>query len=264
MPELPEVQTIVTALQPKLTGQIIRRVQIRRPDVISPTNTKFHVFITGQKITTISRRGKRIIFQLGTGDQFYIHLGMTGRLTLTTAAPALHTHIIFEIAEYQLHFSDPRRFGGIFCLGKTESPDKGLGPEPLEIRAGELAAALSRTTRAIKNALLDQTVLAGVGNIYADEALFESHIHPLTRSDQLSPVQTSSLTKAIKKVLRRALLHRGSTLRDYRDASGNPGDFQKLHRVYGREGQPCHICKTKIIRITLTGRSAHFCPVCQV
>jgi formamidopyrimidine-DNA glycosylase len=139
-----------------------------------------------------------------------------------------------------------------------------MGPEPLLIRPAQLAHRLSRTTRAIKNVLLDQTVLAGVGNIYADEALFLAGIHPLSPSHQLSVEQVRRLNRSVKLTLRRALRHRGSTLRDYVDGDGNAGGFQKLHSVYDRTGKPCRACRTPIERIVLGGRSTHFCPKCQV
>jgi formamidopyrimidine-DNA glycosylase len=162
-----------------------------------------------------------------------------------------------------LRFVDPRRFGGVFWLGNDNSPDSGLGPEPLQITPKQLASRLSQTHRIIKTALMDQKLIAGLGNIYADEALFAAGIHPTTNADRLSKMQLSRLNKAIKQVLGRALRNRGSTLRDYRDANGKKGDFQKLHRVYNRDGQPCVECENPIVRLVLGGRSAHFCPVCQ-
>jgi formamidopyrimidine-DNA glycosylase len=126
-----------------------------------------------------------------------------------------------------------------------------------------LAARLARTKRVIKSALLDQSLIAGLGNIYVDESLFGAGVHPLLRADRLTPAQVAALIRSIKATLRRALNHRGSTLRDYRDANGDSGNFQRLHRVYGREGQPCRKCRAAIVRIVVGGRSTHFCPVCQ-
>jgi formamidopyrimidine-DNA glycosylase len=138
-----------------------------------------------------------------------------------------------------------------------------MGPEPLTLRPGQLAKRLARTTRAIKNALMDQRVVAGLGNIYVDESLFAAGIHPLAPADRLSTDEVARLNRAIKTTLRRALRHRGSTLRDYMDADGAAGGFQKLHRVYDRAGEKCRTCKTPIDRIILGGRSTHFCPKCQ-
>ncbi|MBC8106901.1 MAG: DNA-formamidopyrimidine glycosylase, partial [Anaerolineae bacterium] len=164
----------------------------------------------------------------------------------------------------QIRFRDPRRFGGIFWIGNEPAPKfDDLGPEPLTVRVDALRARLTRTRRAIKNALLDQNFIAGLGNIYVDESLFEARIHPLTPANELSDAQARRLSRAIKLTLRRALRHRGSTLRDYVDANGESGAFQKLHRVYGRTNQKCRACKSPIERIVLGGRSTHFCPKCQ-
>jgi formamidopyrimidine-DNA glycosylase len=138
-----------------------------------------------------------------------------------------------------------------------------MGPEPLKLRPAQLFRRLHKTTRAVKNALMDQRVVAGLGNIYVDEALFGAGIHPLKRGDELTVAEVAKLNRSIKMTLRRALRHRGSTLRDYMDADGASGSFQKLHRVYDRFGEPCRRCRTPIERIVLGGRSTHFCPRCQ-
>ena len=272
MPELPEVQTVVTTLRPKLIGRTISRVTVARQDILQPPETNFPALVTGRVIKSIDRRGKRIIFTLDDGKRFFVHLGMTGRLVMAASDEPIekHTHVIWDFksqisdrkAPNQLRFRDPRRFGGIWWLG-TADCDAGMGPEPLKTRTRQLAQRLARTTRAIKSALLDQQVLAGLGNIYVDESLFAAGIHPLTPANQLSTEQVAKLNRAIKTILRRAIRHRGSTFRDYRDAEGNVGGFQLLHRVYDREGKPCRVCKTLIERIVLGGRSTHFCPKCQ-
>jgi formamidopyrimidine-DNA glycosylase len=264
MPELPEVQTIVTALSGRIVGRTIARAALLRTDIITPVGINFPKFVTGRRIMGVTRRGKRIIIRLDSLDQFYVHLGMTGRLTLTEGEIESHTHLIITFdSGLQMRFRDPRRFGGIFWLGK-DSPDKDLGPEPLTLRVRELAAQLARTGRPIKSALLDQKLIAGLGNIYADEALHAAGIHPLAPADCLRPEQIKRLNLAIKSSLRRAIAHGGSTLRDYRDAEGRPGIFQKIHRVYARDGLPCQKCGTMIERIVLSGRSTCFCPKCQV
>jgi formamidopyrimidine-DNA glycosylase len=192
---------------------------------------------------------------------------MTGRLKIEPRdAPAVkHTHLMapFAASRLELRFSDPRRFGGIFWIGRDDRSDLKLGPEPLRIKPAQLAARLAKTKRAIKSALLDQSVLAGLGNIYVDESLFHAHIHPLSRSDRLSQEQVRALNRAIKTTLRRAIRHRGSSVRDYVDANGARGGFQKLHRVYDRAGDACAVCGIPIQRIVLGGRSTHFCPHCQ-
>lgn len=269
MPELPEVQTVVNTLRPVLIGRRLARVRLHRQDILTPPDIDLARKLENKGVTAIDRRGKRIVFTLDSGERFYIHLGMSGRLDVQDHGAPLqkHTHLIIEIdsnkAGSELRFVDPRRFGGVWWLGHEESPDGTMGPEPLTIRSAALAKRLSKTTRAIKNALMDQTVLAGLGNIYVDESLFASGIHPLTPANKLTEKQVAQLTKAIKATLRRALRHRGSTLRDYRAADGTPGAFQRLHRVYDRKGKPCAKCKRPIERIVLGGRSTHFCPYCQ-
>jgi formamidopyrimidine-DNA glycosylase len=265
MPELPEVETIIRTLRPTLLNRKIDAARIIRQDIIHPRNTDLAQNLTNRKIAVLERRGKKIIFTLDNSAKFYIHLGMSGRLTLTppqTPIPT-HTHLILDIASNELRFTDPRRFGGIFWLGTNQSPDNDLGPEPLTIQPKELAKRLKRTSRAIKTALMDQKLIAGIGNIYADEALFTAGIHPKIPAKKLTPPQIATLTQSIKTVLNRAIHHRGSTLRDYRDSNNQPGNFQKIHQVYDRAGQPCLTCKTPITRIVLGGRSTHFCPKCQ-
>jgi formamidopyrimidine-DNA glycosylase len=295
MPELPEVQTVVTTLAPKVTGRTIRAVTRLRPDIVTPAGADLSRALAARRIDAIARRGKRIVFTLDDGNRFYVHLGMTGQLTVTTPDTPVppHTHMVLALegedggsrmedgagapgassllhppsslspSRLEVRFRDPRRFGGVWWLGRSGLPDAGMGPEPLKLRPAQLFRRLHRTTRAVKNALLDQSVVAGLGNIYVDEALFAAGIHPLTAGSDLTPAQVGKLNRAIKTTLRRALRHRGSTLRDYMDADGAAGSFQNLHRVYDRAGQPCRRCRTPVERIVLGGRSTHFCPRCQ-
>jgi formamidopyrimidine-DNA glycosylase len=266
MPELPEVETIVRMISPRLTGRKIDHIRLVRLDIVRPARTDLAKCLPGRGIGRIYRRAKRIVFELDDGNRFYIHLGMTGRLTLESPKSAIkaHTHLVLEMGQEELRFVDPRRFGGFFWLGSDDSWENDLGPEPLELSSEQLVVLLSQTKRAIKTALLDQKIIAGVGNIYADEALFAAKIHPRMAANRLTKEQIVRLNRGIKQVLTRALKHRGSTLRDYRDANGDSGNFQKLHRVYDRTGQPCWNCKTKIMRIVLGQRSTHFCPRCQM
>jgi formamidopyrimidine-DNA glycosylase len=266
MPELPEVQTVVLTLAPKVVGRTIARVTSLRHDIVTPENVDLSSLLRNRRIEAISRRGKRIVFTLDGGERFYVHLGMTGQLTVTTPDAPLppHTHMELDLgSDRRLRFRDPRRFGGVWWLGRDALPDAGMGPEPLGMRPAQLFRRLHKTTRAVKNALMDQTVVAGLGNIYVDESLFAAGIHPLTPANRLTPAQVGKLNRAIKTTLRRALRHRGSTLRDYIDADGGSGGFQKLHRVYDRAGQACRRCEADIERIVLGGRSTHFCPKCQ-
>jgi len=270
MPELPEVQTVVTTLAPRVLRRRIRKVVHVRDDMVTPDGFDLKKNLTGKTITGLARRGKRIVFSIDGANSFFIHLGMTGRLMVEPkdAPLAIHTHLILDLGanargeKQQLRFRDPRRFGEIRWLG-CESCDEKMGIEPLVMRTSQLAEKFSRTTRAIKNALMDQSVVAGLGNIYVDESLFDARIHPLTPANTLTKSQVAALTQSIKRVLKRAITHRGSTLRDYADADGNAGAFQRLHRVYDRKGHPCPRCKTPIERIVLGGRSTHFCAHCQ-
>jgi formamidopyrimidine-DNA glycosylase len=264
VPELPEVQTVVTSLQ-NLVGQRIASIDLKRIDILTPPETDLPALLTGRSIRSITRRGKRIVFTLDDGQTFYIHLGMTGRLTLEQPGDAIprHTHLILRVAAKELRFCDPRRFGGIFVLPVGDVGDANMGPEPLSLTPRHLTKLLARTHRPIKSALLDQRLIAGLGNIYVDESLHRAGIHPLAITDSLTTEQIARLNRAIKQVLRRAIASRGSSLRDYVDADGNAGGFQKLHRVYAREGKPCDACRTPIGRIVLSGRSTHFCPKCQ-
>jgi len=268
MPELPEVQTVVDTLRPAVQGATFLRVRLLRNDILTPCGLDLVGHLTARSVVHISRRAKRIQFTLDNHNRFYIHLGMTGRLTveLSTTPLQKHTHLTCELrgCGRELRFCDPRRFGGIWWLGSNGTEeDTCLGPEPLTMRPSQLARRLVRTSRTIKNVLLDQSVIAGLGNIYADEALFASHLHPRRRANELRPAEISRLSRAIKLTLRRAIRHRGSTLRDYVDADGNGGAFQSLHRVYGREGMPCFACGRTIVREVIGGRSAHFCRHCQ-
>jgi formamidopyrimidine-DNA glycosylase len=268
MPELPEVQTVVNTLGPRILAARIDRVEVFRDDIIHPRGLDLPGNLIGRIVRDITRRGKRIVFTLDNSQRFYIHLGMTGRLTIERDNPLpKHTHLILHTNKEQVRFRDPRRFGGVFWLGPDSDRDTmrdWMGPEPLLIRPNQLAKRLASTTRAIKNALLDQHVIAGLGNIYVDESLFEAGIHPLAPSNTLTLAQIRRLNRAIKLTLRRALRHRGSTLRDYVDAAGGTGAFQKLHRVYDREGELCRTCKRPIERLVLGGRSTCYCPRCQV
>lgn len=266
MPELPEVQTVVNTLSPRLVGGTFRRVAHLRADIVHPCWFDLIAALTGRTVLSITRRGKRIVIGLDDGNALYFHLGMTGRMTITRpdAPVEPHTHFIAELTgAAQLRFRDPRRFGGIFWLGEDPSQDDRMGPEPLTMTSKDLAEKLLRTKRAIKNALMDQRVVAGLGNIYVDESLFAAGIHPLKRADRLKGEEIVRLNKAIKLTLKRAIRHRGSSLRDYVDADGVKGGFQNLHRVYARAEKPCMTCRTSIRRIVLGGRSTHWCPTCQ-
>lgn len=263
MPELPEVQTVVDTLRPALVGRPLGRVTLGPHDVVWPVGLDLAARLSNRVVADLSRRAKRIVFTLDDGGRFYVHLGMTGQLTVDAIdLPAKkHTHLTVDLDDAtQLRFVDPRRFGGVFWLDDSHD---GIGPEPLTMRSATFAARLATTRRPIKTALLDQRVVAGIGNIYADEALHASGIHPLVAANALTREQVDALSKAIKRVLRRAIRAGGSTLRDYVNGRGEAGSFQHRHRVYDRAGKLCRGCKVEIVRIVLGGRSTCFCPACQ-
>ena len=264
MPELPEVETVIRTLHPHVAGRRVAAIIHVRADMLRPIGFGLIDALNGRTLVDVVRRAKRIVFTLDTGDRFYIHLGMTGRLTIEDpAAPLLpHTHLVANLNHgRQLRLVDPRRFGKIVWLGANGHGK--LGPEPLSLRPAVLLAKVSRTKRAIKNALLDQNVVAGIGNIYADEALHLAGMHPERPGTTLTAAEAGRLNRAIKGVLRRAIRAGGSSIRDYVNADGGRGGFQASHRVYDREGKPCRNCRAAIVRITLGGRSTYFCPACQ-
>lgn len=266
MPELPEVETVVRTIRPRLQGRQIAGVVHLRSDIVRPIGMLLTDALVTRTICTITRRAKRIVLTLDDRNVLFIHLGMTGRLTVCDPATEIekHTHFIAVLDDgRQLRFTDPRRFGKITWLGQTRENRKSIGPEPLTLSPARLHRQLQSTTRAIKTALLDQTRIAGIGNIYADEALHRAQIHPMRRACDLSIEECRSLNRAIKYVLQRAIRAGGSTLRDYVDANGQRGSYQQSHAVYARTDEPCPRCKTPIARIVLQARSTHFCPTCQ-
>jgi formamidopyrimidine-DNA glycosylase len=264
VPELPEVQSVVHTLRTLVTHRRVSVVRHLRSDMLLPAGLDLSDVIACRRIESVDRRAKRIVFTLDTRDRFYIHLGMTGQLTVEPADAPLkpHTHLILDLDDAnQLRFVDPRRFGAIVWMGNA--PHTRVGPEPLTLRPERLIRLLARTSRPIKTALLDQTLIAGIGNIYADEALHLAGIDPRRPACAVSADHVRRLNRVVKQVLRRAIRAGGSSIRDYVDANGSRGSFQTLHRVYDRTGEPCKRCKAPIQRITLGGRSTHFCPGCQ-
>lgn len=275
MPELPEAETIARQLNRQLAGKVLGEVYLARRDIIKSPTDNFEEQVRHRRVLKVHRRAKRVVIELDPPATLVCGLGMTGRLMVVPAGmdSEKHTHLRISIPRLkaELRFRDPRRFGGIwFYDGRREpiSEDTqgdlfdNFGVEPLTCTAKQFRQVVARK-RQIKALLMDQSAIAGLGNIYCDESLHASGIHPLTRADRLSNSSSAALLTAIKSVLRRAIRSKGSTLMDYRDADGVEGAFQRLHRVYGREGQACKTCNTKIKRIVAAGRSTHFCPKCQ-
>ncbi len=269
MPELPEVETVVRDLRPHLIGRRIVRVQTGDKRLRHGWSADWADRLTGRRFMAIRRRGKWILLDLDRG-LLVVHLGMTGRLTAGRADRPMedHTHFIVDLDDdRQLRFRDVRRFGSISLYATAAEFDifltGRLGPEPDDLGRAEFRRTLSATARPLKAVLLDQRVVAGVGNIYADESLFEAKLPPAQLGQQTTAAEADRLRKAIVRVLNRAINSRGSTIRDYVGGAGKKGSFQNQFRVYGRTGKPCPRCRTPIARVRLAGRSTHYCPKCQ-
>jgi formamidopyrimidine-DNA glycosylase len=262
MPELPEVETVVRSLAPGLKGRRILAAEFRCLRVLRGSPDRAAREIAGRRVTGIRRRGKNILIDLDGGFCFAVHLGMTGKLLLN-GAPGKHTHAILTLDRGVLLYDDSRQFGRLeVCAGLPARLEK-LGPEPLEISSDEFFARLRKRKTRLKALLLDQTFLRGVGNIYADEALFRARIHPLAAGARLSKERAARLHSAIAEVLTEAIENRGSSVSDYVDADGRAGSFQDRHRVYLRTGEPCLVCGAHIRRILVAQRGTHYCPRCQ-
>jgi formamidopyrimidine-DNA glycosylase len=272
VPELPEVETVVRDLRPMLVGRSFGSVQVGKKPLRRRWNRQWTSKLAGCRVAAIRRRGKWLHLVLGADHHLVIHLGMTGQLGVFPADEPIapHTHIVIGLDEgrRQLRFRDVRRFGSATVFANRQEVEQffvasGLGPEPFDLDLASWRARLGAARRCIKAVLLDQRVIAGVGNIYADEALFEARIHPGRLACGLDPAETAILARAIVTVLDRAIRKRGSSIRDYRDGSGRKGKYQAEFRVYQRTGQPCFRCAWPIEQMRLAGRSTHYCPRCQ-
>lgn len=272
MPELPEVETVVCDLRPCLSGRRLERVrQSSRQALRTRWHPAWNRTISGQAIQNVARRGKWILVTLENESILVFHLGMTGQLTVVSKATPLadHTHLLFDLDNgQQLRFRDIRRFGSVrLFLNRQALADfftaSRLGPEPFDVAAKYWHDCLVRSKRCLKAVLLDQTIVAGVGNIYADEALFEARLHPARLACDLDKGEIDRLRRAVAAVLRRGIERRGASIRNYVDGAGLPGGYQNEFRVYGRTGQPCPRCSAAIECTRLAGRSSHFCPMCQ-
>jgi formamidopyrimidine-DNA glycosylase len=274
MPELPEVETIARGLHKRIAGDVIESVWLGpKPEPLKSSADKIVAALESSRISGVRRVGKHVVFDLepaGNGGhgseqkqaQWIVHLGMTGSLLVCPPQTELarHTHAILRLASgRELRFVDPRRFGRLSVIEKFQAP----GSEPLEIAPSKFAPLFRGRKTPIKSALLNQKLLSGVGNIYADEALFRAGVRPRRRAASLTGDELRRLHGALKKVLREAIRLGGSSISDYVDSDGEEGFFQLKHRVYGREGEPCLVCKTPIKRIVIAGRSSHYCPRCQ-
>lgn len=269
MPELPEVETIRRDLAPALTGRRFVAVELLWPAIVRyPSAEEFQRCLPGREIREVARRGKYLLLRLESGDTLAIHLKMSGSLLLQPPSSSEDAYLkaIFTLNDgTQLRFYDPRKFGQMWLVADEADVVGGLGPEPFDegFTPQVLYSRLLRHAVTIKALLCDQSFLAGVGNIYADEALFEAGIHPLRKAKEVLPWEAERLHCAIQIALHRALSNRGTTFSRYRDAYGEPGRHWEALLVTRRAGAPCTRCGNPIQRIPLRGRSTYFCPRCQ-
>jgi len=271
MPELPEVETIARGLAKRVNGDAVDSVWIgSKPEPLKSSAREISRTLEHARIAGVRRIGKHIVFDLQKNTskagaaQWIVHLGMTGSLRLCEPQDevARNTHAILKLASgRELRFVDPRRFGrlSVSRSGQFEA----TGVEPLEVELERFVELFRGRKTPIKSALLNQKLLRGVGNIYADESLFRAGIRPRRRSASISREQLRKLYLAVREVLQEAIALGGSSISDYVDADGEEGFFQLQHRAYGREGEPCLVCKTPIKRVVIAGRSSHYCPKCQ-
>lgn len=298
MPELPEVETIRRSLEPKLIGQTVRAVLLRRRDIVVAAGDPFGGFarqrgpadgraepraldhadlLQGATVIALRRLGKQLALIGAPSDEsnphqlaLTIQLGMSGQLIHCSADEPIpdprHTHAEWALDNGRLLFRDPRRFGGLRTFCSVEALDehwRALGPDALTLSRPQLARGLAHSDRAVKAALLDQSVVAGIGNIYADEALFDAGIRPRRLCAKLSPADIVALTRSIRKVLRSSIRCGGSTLRDYVDGRGRRGSYQLTHAVYGRTGEPCIRCGRCLTTAQVAQRTTVWCATCQ-
>jgi formamidopyrimidine-DNA glycosylase len=262
VPELPEVETITRALEPRLRGRRIVSAEFRCTRVLLGDPDKTAAALAGRKVRAVRRHGKFIEMELDGGQSFVVHLGMTGKLLLD-AVPGKHTHAILTLDRGVLLYDDSRQFGRLELSEGLPARVQILGPEPLDVPFERFAAMLGPRKTKIKALLLNQRFLRGIGNIYADEALFRAGIHPLAQASRLRRERVRSLHKAIQKVLALAIAAGGSSVSDYVDVDGRQGSFQVQHNVYQRTGEPCVRCGAPLRRILVAQRGTHYCPKCQ-
>jgi formamidopyrimidine-DNA glycosylase len=271
MPELPEVETVARGLRAALVGSTIAGVEVRWARSVVPSDPPtFAGRLTGQAVTGVERRGKWVVVALSGGDTLLVHLRMTGRLVLESeeCLDDRHLRVVFFLDDgRRLHFSDPRKFGRLVLTTQPQDVLGELGPEPLaeDFTPERFAEMLARRRGHVKPLLLDQRFLAGLGNIYTDEALWQAGIHPLRQAETLTPAEVRRLHQAVQDVLRAAIAGGGTTLPDaaYQQADGRAGEFADRLTVYGRAGQPCPRCGGTVERIEVSQRGTHFCPHCQ-
>jgi formamidopyrimidine-DNA glycosylase len=272
MPELPEVETIVRQLATVLPNLRIEEVEVLRPDLLREPEGEFAEALTGSRVLAVRRRGKNVVLSLSPAQILVVNLGMTGRLLVSPAGEAspdpTHQGVRFGLnPRGVLYYTDVRRFGHLIRYSPSEWARESvrLGPEPLDgnLTPDRFHENLLRSRAPLRSWLIDQTKIAGIGNIYACEALFLAGLHPRRQADSLSGTEAKHLLREIRTVLREAVKARGTTLRDYRTATGEAGGYGPAMRIYGRENLPCLRCNTLVERIVFGNRSAFLCPSCQ-
>jgi formamidopyrimidine-DNA glycosylase len=280
LPELPEVETVRRGLEPVLVGHGIARADVRRPDLRWPFPDRLAERLQGARVETLGRRSKYLLAALDSGETLIVHLGMSGRILVSGAqvgafhhphpAPEKHDHLVLDLdGGARVTLNDARRFGAVDLWPSASVEEHrllaGLGPEPLGNRfdGGRLAERMAKRVTPVKAVLLDQRVVAGLGNIYVCEALWRARVSPLRLARDVTAAEAEAIVAAVRAVLLDALEAGGSSLRDYRRADGELGYFQHSFAVYGREGEPCRRCGAAITRAVQAGRSSFFCPGCQ-
>jgi formamidopyrimidine-DNA glycosylase len=271
MPELPEVETVARSLRPLVEGREIAGFRVLDPKLVRHGCGCRLEDLAGRRILAVGRRGKMIIVSCEGGFGLVFHLKMTGQMLVVGPEAPLDKHvrlvIPFRDGRSELRFRDVRRFGFALCLAGGEAascpPIAALGPEPFDVGPGEFAALFAGRRGKIKSLLLDQRLVAGIGNIYADEILFDARIHPESPASSLRGADLARLRTSLRRILGRAIAAGGSSLSDYVDAEGRLGEFQFDHKVYDREGERCFGCQGRVRRIVVGGRGTYFCPRCQ-
>jgi formamidopyrimidine-DNA glycosylase len=285
MPELPEVETIAAGLRRTIVGKKVKTIQAVFPHIVKQNFNVFKKAVTQKKIRRVRRKGKYLLIDLSGDKTILIHLGMTGNLLLRFRRPSStdrcqphakksnrkdkHDHLIFCFlgSNARLCYNDQRKFGRIKVFdtdNENQVPElKKLGSDAIDVTPAEFIELFKKRKGRIKSALLNQHIVAGLGNIYADESLFEARINPAQKIDRLSKTKLVQLHQAVNKILRKAIKAGGSSIDNYLNVDGNMGRFQLQHKVYGREGERCKRCGSKIKRIKINQRSSYFCPKCQ-